>query len=59
MAAHDGDVSTTTPEEFAKILKVDFEKWLAVISANGTHDRLIGGQSWKVTLNDIASRGSV
>ena len=34
MAAQAGEVSTSTPEEFAGILKTDFEKWLAVIKAN-------------------------
>ena len=37
MAAQVGVASTSTPEEFAKILSVDFEKWLAVIKRNGIH----------------------
>jgi len=37
MSAQAGEVSTSTPEQFAKILKVDFKKWLAVIKANGIH----------------------
>lgn len=32
-----GDVSTSTPEEFAEILKADFERWLSVIKTNGIH----------------------
>jgi tripartite-type tricarboxylate transporter receptor subunit TctC len=35
MAASAGEVSTSTPEEFAQILKADFQSWLAVIRANG------------------------
>ena len=37
MATQVGVVSTSTPEEFAKILSADFEKWLAVIKRNGIH----------------------
>jgi tripartite-type tricarboxylate transporter receptor subunit TctC len=37
MASQVGVVSTSTPEEFAKILSADFEKWLAVIKDNGIH----------------------
>jgi tripartite-type tricarboxylate transporter receptor subunit TctC len=37
MASQVGVASTSTPEEFAKILSVDFEKWLAVIKRNGIH----------------------
>jgi tripartite-type tricarboxylate transporter receptor subunit TctC len=37
MAKSAGEVSTSTPEEFAKILKSDFEGWLAVIKENGIH----------------------
>jgi tripartite-type tricarboxylate transporter receptor subunit TctC len=32
-----GEVSTSSPEEFAQILKADFETWLSVIKANGIH----------------------
>ena len=34
MAKSAGEVSTTTPEEFARILKSDFEGWLAFIKDN-------------------------
>jgi tripartite-type tricarboxylate transporter receptor subunit TctC len=37
MSEQAGEVSTSTPEEFAKILKDDFDMWLSVIRANGTH----------------------
>jgi tripartite-type tricarboxylate transporter receptor subunit TctC len=37
MAKSAGEVSTSTPEEFATILKSDFEGWLAVIKENGIH----------------------
>jgi tripartite-type tricarboxylate transporter receptor subunit TctC len=37
MASQVGVVSTSTPEEFAKILSADFERWLAVIKHNGIH----------------------
>jgi tripartite-type tricarboxylate transporter receptor subunit TctC len=37
MASQVGVASTSTPEEFAKILSADFEKWLAVIKRNGIH----------------------
>ena len=37
MAAQVGVVSTSTPEQFAHMLKTDFEKWLAVIKSNGIH----------------------
>jgi tripartite-type tricarboxylate transporter receptor subunit TctC len=32
-----GEVSTSSPEEFAQILKADFEFWMSVIKANGIH----------------------
>jgi tripartite-type tricarboxylate transporter receptor subunit TctC len=32
-----GEVSTSSPEEFAKILKDDFDMWLSVIKADGIH----------------------
>jgi tripartite-type tricarboxylate transporter receptor subunit TctC len=35
MAASAGEVATSTPEEFAQMLKNDFAGWLAVIKANG------------------------
>lgn len=35
MANQAGEVSTSTPEEFAKILQSDFDMWLSVIKANG------------------------
>ena len=34
MASQAGEVSTSTPEQFAEILKTDFGKWLSVIKAN-------------------------
>jgi len=37
MAAQAGEVSTSTPAEFAEILKTDFERWLGVIKANNIH----------------------
>lgn len=37
MAAQVGVVSTSTPEQFADMLRADFEKWLAVIKSNGIH----------------------
>jgi tripartite-type tricarboxylate transporter receptor subunit TctC len=37
MSEQAGEVSTSSPEEFAKILKDDFDMWLSVIKANGTH----------------------
>ncbi|MDQ8730444.1 tripartite tricarboxylate transporter substrate binding protein [Bradyrhizobium sp. LHD-71] len=37
MAISAGEVSTSTPEAFAQILKSDFESWLAFIKANGIH----------------------
>lgn len=37
MAGSAGEVSTSTPEEFARILKSDFEGWLALIKANDIH----------------------
>ena len=32
-----GEVSTSSPQEFAEILKADFDMWLSVIKANGIH----------------------
>jgi tripartite-type tricarboxylate transporter receptor subunit TctC len=32
-----GDVSTSTPGEFAAMLKSDFARWTSVIKANGIH----------------------
>ena len=32
-----GEVSTSSPQEFAKILKADFDMWLSVIKAYGIH----------------------
>jgi tripartite-type tricarboxylate transporter receptor subunit TctC len=32
-----GEVSTSSPQEFAEILKTDFAMWLSVIKANGIH----------------------
>ena len=37
MAAQVGVVSTSTPEQFAEMLRTDFEKWLAVIKSNDIH----------------------
>jgi tripartite-type tricarboxylate transporter receptor subunit TctC len=37
MTAQAGEVATSTPEAFAALLKTDFEKWLAIIKANGIH----------------------
>jgi tripartite-type tricarboxylate transporter receptor subunit TctC len=37
MASQVGVASTSTPEEFAKMLSTDFGKWLAVIKRNGIH----------------------
>jgi tripartite-type tricarboxylate transporter receptor subunit TctC len=37
IAKNAGEVSTSTPEEFAQILKSDFEGWLAVIKDNDIH----------------------
>ena len=37
MAKSAGEVSTSTPEEFARTLKSDFAGWLAVIKANNIH----------------------
>jgi tripartite-type tricarboxylate transporter receptor subunit TctC len=37
MSDQAGDVSTSTPEQFAEILKTDFERWLSVIKTNGIH----------------------
>jgi len=37
MAAQVGVVSTSTPEQFAEMLRMDFEKWLAVIKSNDIH----------------------
>ena len=37
MSEQAGEVSTSSPEEFAKILKADFDMWLSVIKANGIH----------------------
>jgi tripartite-type tricarboxylate transporter receptor subunit TctC len=37
MARSAGEVLTSTPEEFTKILKSDFDGWLAVIKKNGIH----------------------
>src|SRR5947207_380609 len=34
LAASAGEVSTSAPEEFAEILKSDFEGWRAIIKAN-------------------------
>jgi tripartite-type tricarboxylate transporter receptor subunit TctC len=34
MGRQAGEVSTSTPEQFAEILKTDFGKWLSVIKAN-------------------------
>jgi tripartite-type tricarboxylate transporter receptor subunit TctC len=30
-----GEVSTSTPQEFADVLKTDFDMWLSIIKANG------------------------
>lgn len=37
LASSAGEVSTSTPAEFAQILKSDFEGWRAVIKANDIH----------------------
>lgn len=37
LAKSAGEVSTSTPEEFAQILQSDFEGWLAFIKANDIH----------------------
>jgi tripartite-type tricarboxylate transporter receptor subunit TctC len=37
MSSQAGEVSTSSPEEFAKILKTDFDMWISVIKANGIH----------------------
>lgn len=37
MADQAGEVSTSTPEQFAEILRTDFERWLSVIRTNGIH----------------------
>jgi tripartite-type tricarboxylate transporter receptor subunit TctC len=37
MSEQAGEVSTSSPEQFAKILKDDFEMWLSVIKADGIH----------------------
>jgi len=37
MAEQAGEVSTSSPEQFAKILKDDFEMWRSVIKADGIH----------------------
>lgn len=37
MAKSAGEVSTSSPEEFAAMLKRDFEGWLTVIKANNIH----------------------
>jgi len=37
MAQSAGEVSTSTPEEFAKMLKRDFDGWLAFIKDNNIH----------------------
>jgi tripartite-type tricarboxylate transporter receptor subunit TctC len=37
MSGQAGEVSTSSPEEFVKILKTDFDMWLSVIKANGIH----------------------
>jgi len=37
MAEQAGAVSTSTPAEFAAMLKTDFARWLSVIKANGIH----------------------
>jgi tripartite-type tricarboxylate transporter receptor subunit TctC len=37
MSEQAGEVSTSSPEEFAEILKADFDMWLSVIKANGIH----------------------
>ena len=37
MSEQAGEVSTSSPEEFAQILKADFEMWLSVIKTNDIH----------------------
>jgi tripartite-type tricarboxylate transporter receptor subunit TctC len=37
MSEQAGEVSTSSPEEFAQILKADFEMWLSVIKTNEIH----------------------
>jgi tripartite-type tricarboxylate transporter receptor subunit TctC len=37
MSEQAGEVSTSSPEEFARILKADFDMWASVIKANGIH----------------------
>lgn len=37
MAEQAGAVSTSTPAEFAEMLKTDFARWVSVIKANGIH----------------------
>ena len=37
MSDQAGEVSTSTPEQFAEILKADFARWLSVIKTNGIH----------------------
>jgi tripartite-type tricarboxylate transporter receptor subunit TctC len=37
MSEQAGEVWTSSPEEFARILKADFDMWASVIKANGIH----------------------
>lgn len=37
LAAGAGEVATSTPEEFAQLLKTDFESWMAFTRQNGIH----------------------
>jgi tripartite-type tricarboxylate transporter receptor subunit TctC len=37
MSEQAGEVSTSSPEEFSKMLKDDFDMWLSVIKADGIH----------------------
>jgi tripartite-type tricarboxylate transporter receptor subunit TctC len=49
MSAQAGEVSTSTPEEFAKILKTDFGMWSSVIELNGIRVDPPGKESLEVT----------
>jgi tripartite-type tricarboxylate transporter receptor subunit TctC len=49
MSAQAGEVSISTPEEFAKILKTDFDMWTSVIERNGIRVDPSAKESLEVT----------
>jgi tripartite-type tricarboxylate transporter receptor subunit TctC len=49
MSAQAGEVSTSTPEQFSKILKTDFDLWSSIIKTNGIRVDPPGKENREVT----------